>query len=167
MYRQKQLGSISMVSTTIHPPIKMGGLLSDTYKLFLMYQKIKGMPSKAALIAAGIVNALIRFLIVLIIFIILGISYAWLIPFFTAIFLWGIFNYRIKVKCIETKPRFDLTMEGYKGVALTTLNPEGSVKVRGERWHAICDEKIKEGEGIEILGREGMTLRVKRIPNFP
>ncbi|HID20750.1 MAG TPA: nodulation protein NfeD [Methanophagales archaeon] len=49
--------------------------------------------------------------------------------------------------------------------AETEINAEGgTVKTRGEIWNAqsIDGKKIKEGEKVEIVDREGLTLIVKR-----
>jgi len=60
-------------------------------------------------------------------------------------------------------------MIGKRGEVTRSLNPEGAVKVSGERWTAVSElrEKIKEGERIvvqEITERDGQTtLVVKKI----
>lgn len=49
--------------------------------------------------------------------------------------------------------------------AETEINEEkGTIKIRGEIWNArtLDEEKIKEGEKVEIVDREGLTLIVKR-----
>ena len=49
--------------------------------------------------------------------------------------------------------------------AETEINEEkGTIKIRGEIWNArtLEGEKIKEGEKVEIVDREGLTLIVKR-----
>jgi len=49
--------------------------------------------------------------------------------------------------------------------AETNIDEEGgTIKTEGEIWNArtLAGEKIKEGEKVEIVGREGLTLIVKR-----
>ncbi len=49
--------------------------------------------------------------------------------------------------------------------AETKINEEkGTIKIRGEIWNArtLDEETIKEGEKVEIVDREGLTLIVKR-----
>jgi membrane-bound serine protease (ClpP class) len=53
-------------------------------------------------------------------------------------------------------------LEGLVGRAHTALAPEGKVFVRGEYWNAEADEEIAAGEQVEIVGVEGMRLRVRR-----
>ena len=38
----------------------------------------------------------------------------------------------------------------------------GTIKVNGEVWKAISNEEISEGEEVEIIGIEGVKLRVKK-----
>lgn len=51
---------------------------------------------------------------------------------------------------------------GLIGVATTTLDPEGTIFVRGEYWTAHADESIPQGEHVEVTAVEGMRLRVRR-----
>lgn len=53
---------------------------------------------------------------------------------------------------------------GQQAVARTALDPEGTVMVEGERWHAVSlDGRIEEGEVVVVEGRDGLTLRVRRL----
>ena len=52
---------------------------------------------------------------------------------------------------------------GEFGEAISTIDPEGKVSVHGEIWKAVSSEKIKRGEKVEVIGVEGMTLRVKSV----
>lgn len=50
---------------------------------------------------------------------------------------------------------------GAEGVAVTDLNPEGSIRIVGEFWQAISQgEMIKSGEKVKVTGMEGMRLTV-------
>jgi membrane-bound serine protease (ClpP class) len=54
-------------------------------------------------------------------------------------------------------------MVGRSGVALSSLEPTGQVRVNGEVWSAVVeDEPITAGESVEVAGVEGVTLRVRR-----
>jgi membrane-bound serine protease (ClpP class) len=49
------------------------------------------------------------------------------------------------------------------GRALSPLNPRGIAWVEGERWRALAVEgEIGEGDEIEVVGQEGLTLLVRR-----
>lgn len=53
---------------------------------------------------------------------------------------------------------------GKQAVARTPLAPAGVVFVQGERWQAVLDEgAAAEGDRVEIVAAEGLTLRVKRV----
>jgi len=52
---------------------------------------------------------------------------------------------------------------GEKGVVVNVLKPEGQVAVHGEIWKAVAPEKIRKGEKVEVIGVEGLVLRVRRV----
>ncbi|MFN3974186.1 MAG: NfeD family protein [Dehalococcoidia bacterium] len=55
-------------------------------------------------------------------------------------------------------------LAGQQGVARTTLDPDGTVMVEGELWQAVSlDGRIEEGEAVVVVGRDGLTLRVRRL----
>lgn len=52
---------------------------------------------------------------------------------------------------------------GVEGVARSPLGPEGQVFVDGALWRAVAEgEAIGEGERVKVVGREGLTLKVKK-----
>ncbi len=54
-------------------------------------------------------------------------------------------------------------LSGATGITKTDLNPEGIILVQGERWQALTrGETIKEGEEVEVLAIDGLTLMVKK-----
>lgn len=53
-------------------------------------------------------------------------------------------------------------MIGAVGVARTVLDPEGMVYVRGEMWTARAEGgRIADGTRVEVVGVEGLTMRVR------
>lgn len=55
------------------------------------------------------------------------------------------------------------SIEGREGVAISDLDPDGQVRVRGEVWRAVADEgAIDEDEDVEVVHRDGLTLTVRR-----
>jgi membrane-bound serine protease (ClpP class) len=53
---------------------------------------------------------------------------------------------------------------GARGVAVSDLKPKGEIRVVGEFWQAKAkDEEIKKGEGVEVIGMEGLFLIVRRV----
>jgi membrane-bound serine protease (ClpP class) len=54
-------------------------------------------------------------------------------------------------------------MIGEQGKVVKPLTPVGVITIKGEYWGAkSVDDSIKTGENVEIVGLEGLTLRVKR-----
>jgi membrane-bound serine protease (ClpP class) len=52
---------------------------------------------------------------------------------------------------------------GEIGEARTKLNPSGKIFVHGEYWNARGDGEIEVGEKVEVVGSEGMVLKVRRV----
>jgi membrane-bound serine protease (ClpP class) len=61
-------------------------------------------------------------------------------------------------------------LAGKTGVALSDLSPQGIVQVESEMWSAIAAEGplgkdticVRAGETVEVIGRDGLRLRVRR-----
>jgi len=49
------------------------------------------------------------------------------------------------------------------GEARTALAPRGKVFVSGEIWQAVTDGRIAAGDRVEVLGRDGLELRVRPV----
>jgi len=58
-------------------------------------------------------------------------------------------------------------MIGLVGRASTALSPDGKVFIRGEFWTVRASEPIEEGEAVEVIAVDGLTLRVKRAMGTP
>jgi len=55
---------------------------------------------------------------------------------------------------------------GKVGTVMSVLAPNGEVRIEGQIWRAeSVGTEVKEGEQVEIIGREGLTLKVKPKPN--
>jgi membrane-bound serine protease (ClpP class) len=56
------------------------------------------------------------------------------------------------------------SMLNKKGVAHTVLRPSGKILLDGEVLDAFTrGEFIEKGEAVEVIGTEGVTLRVRKI----
>ncbi|MDH7502296.1 MAG: nodulation protein NfeD [Verrucomicrobiota bacterium] len=54
------------------------------------------------------------------------------------------------------------TMIGKTAPAIAPIGPNGgTVFVEGEYWNAVSDQSIEAGQAVEIVGIEGLTLKVK------
>ena len=54
-------------------------------------------------------------------------------------------------------------MIGAQGKVVEPLTPVGTISIKGEYWHArSIEDTIETGETVEIVGLEGLTLKVKQ-----
>jgi len=79
----------------------------------------------------------------------------------------GFFAFAIQ-KALQAQRRRPTTgQEGIIGataVARSDLNPEGMVWVSGELWRAVVEDgTVTKGEKVEVVGQEGLQLRVRRL----
>ena len=51
---------------------------------------------------------------------------------------------------------------GKIGVVTTDLAPEGFVRIKRERWTAVCKGRIRKGEKVVVRDVDGITLIVER-----
>ncbi len=51
---------------------------------------------------------------------------------------------------------------GLVGVADENLDPEGQIRIRGERWKAEAGQKVKKGEKVKVIDRKGLLLIVEK-----
>jgi membrane-bound serine protease (ClpP class) len=52
---------------------------------------------------------------------------------------------------------------GERGMAITSINPNGNVKIHGEIWNAVSSEKIKKGDKIKVNAVDGLELKVDKL----
>ena len=52
---------------------------------------------------------------------------------------------------------------GELGNALESFEGAGEVFVHGERWSAVCDSPVRDGQAVEVTGVEGLTLMVRPV----
>ena len=81
--------------------------------------------------------------------------------------LFGVFVFIVHKAVIPTFRKKQVTgaeaMVGIEAEVIKPLTPKGMVRVKGEYWKArSVDEDIKVGEEVEILGLDGLTLKVRR-----
>ncbi|MEZ5102506.1 MAG: NfeD family protein [Thermoleophilia bacterium] len=54
------------------------------------------------------------------------------------------------------------TLPGALGVVLVACEPDGQVRVQGERWLARCAEGAAAGDSVVVRSVDGLTLVVER-----
>ena len=79
----------------------------------------------------------------------------------TAAFFIFIVTAGLRAQSLKVKSGGEI-MIGQTAPALTAITAEsGKVFVEGEYWNAVSETPIAAGQSIEIVGREGLTLKVK------
>ncbi len=65
----------------------------------------------------------------------------------------------------KAKPTMGMDgLVGEIGEVRGRLSPSGKVFVHGEYWNAQADGEIDVGEKVQVVGYDGMNLKVKRLP---
>jgi len=76
----------------------------------------------------------------------------------------AVFTYRKGSRALKRKPVKGLTaMLGSEGKVVSTLDPEGLVRIKSELWMAkSASGKIDSGVAIIVVGRDGLKLIVRK-----
>lgn len=53
------------------------------------------------------------------------------------------------------------SMTSLKGIAINDLKPKGTIKIKGEIWHARSEIPVEAGQEVIVVSDEGMTLIVR------
>jgi len=87
-----------------------------------------------------------------------------IIAFVTFTTFFFLFAVSMGIKALKSKVTSGTEgMVGRKGIAKTNLSPDGMILVEGEDWSARVEEgEIKTGEEVEVIGVEGLKLKVKK-----
>jgi membrane-bound serine protease (ClpP class) len=96
-----------------------------------------------------------------------GLSLAYIIPgtLLTAAFFIFVVGAGLRAQRLPVRAGRE-TMLGKTVAALTRIDANGGkVFVEGEYWNAVADSPVEPGEPVEIVGVEGLTLKVKPAAN--
>ncbi len=92
-------------------------------------------------------------------------SWAWLIPatILTTLFFVWIVTEGIRAQFTSSKTGKE-SMIGRRAEVVEKINSQkGRVFVAGEYWNAVSDEVIEKGKDCEIVGINGLTMKVRSI----
>jgi len=99
---------------------------------------------------------------------ILGIAIFWILPMSIALPIYliiltlSILIYNSLLHAMHTPVTTGIQgLIGHKATVLDSINPEGHVKIHGEIWNAVSSNVLRRGEKVDIVGVEGLTLRVQ------
>jgi membrane-bound serine protease (ClpP class) len=77
-----------------------------------------------------------------------------------AITIWMLY-YALKARKLEIQTGKEALI-GPRGKATTDINPNGTMRVKGEFWEATTENgTIRNGETVKLVGMEGMFLIVE------
>jgi membrane-bound serine protease (ClpP class) len=143
-------------------PINLTGvlLIAVALALFALEAKVQGF---GILGAGGIVAAVVGSLILIDVpnpelRLPLGLILAVVVPF--AVLLTVMLRLAIRARRMKVTTG-TAGMIGLTGRAQTAIAPEGTIFVRGELWRARSQMSIAPGEGVRVVGLEGLTLAVE------
>lgn len=57
---------------------------------------------------------------------------------------------------------YDLKNKNAKVVSVESLGRAGQVEIQGEVWKFVSDEEVKITDAVEVLSRQGLTLKIKK-----
>ncbi len=79
----------------------------------------------------------------------------------------GVATAFVVYKVIQVRKREPVVWDivGSKGTAIDRIEPgrEGFVMVEGEYWKATSDEVIEPGDPVEVVGKDGPVLKVRKL----
>jgi len=87
-----------------------------------------------------------------------------LIALMAALVAFAVITYRLGSRALKRKPVVGLPdMVGTKGKAVSRLDPEGLVRIKGELWESkSAGRRIDAGAEVTVVGQEGLKLIVRR-----
>ena len=70
----------------------------------------------------------------------------------------------IAIRVRKVPPQAPSKVLGEVGVAISDLDPEGTIRVLAEEWTARSEAgRIAAGEQVKVVGERGLRLRVDRV----
>jgi membrane-bound ClpP family serine protease len=78
---------------------------------------------------------------------------------------YNVFSYRKSIHALRAQPIAGMTnMIGTQGETVSTLTPQGFVKIRGELWAATANNgSIANGRSVTVVEQSGLKLVVREI----
>jgi membrane-bound serine protease (ClpP class) len=128
------------VTQTAHGALTLGGAVALIAGSLLLFPAQEGSPTISLWLIGGVTVLMA------------GVS----LVFFSALMRWRK-QHRVDNAAQE--------VVGQRGVVKTSLAPlsNGTAQIGGQLWSVVADEAIEPGTEVEVIGREGLTLKVKKI----
>jgi len=93
---------------------------------------------------------------------IIGISWEVILGVVVVSVLFFVFAIGMAAKTHKTKPATGkVGMVGETGEVYKPLNPAGTIKLHGEFWKAVCDQKAAKGKMVKVVAFDDQKLELK------
>jgi membrane-bound serine protease (ClpP class) len=91
----------------------------------------------------------------------LRVSWSVIIPTVAMVSAFFVFAMGLAARAWMTVPRTgEQGLAGEMGLAITDIDTEGKVLIRGEYWNAVADEPIGKGQKVRVVGARNLIVRV-------
>jgi membrane-bound serine protease (ClpP class) len=128
------------VTQTQHGALTLGGAVALVVGSLLLFPVREGGPTVSLWLVAGVTIVMVAVSLV----------------FFSALMRWR------KQHRVDNAAQEVVGQRGVVKTATTPLTP-GTAQVSGQLWTIEADEPIEPGTEVEVMGREGLTLKVKKV----
>ena len=128
------------VTQTQHGALTLGGAVALVVGSLLLFPVREGGPTISLWLVAGVTIVMIAVSLV----------------FFSALMRWR------KQRRVGNAAQEVVGQRGVVKTATTPLTP-GTAQVSGQLWTIEADEPIEPGMEVEVMGRQGLTLKVKKV----
>jgi len=85
------------------------------------------------------------------------------LPIYIVVLLFSVIIYNSLIHAMHTPVKTGRHgLIGHKAIVLDFVKPEGHVQVHGEIWRAESPGALRKGEKVDVVGIEGLTLKVRK-----
>jgi membrane-bound serine protease (ClpP class) len=146
-------------------PVNLTGLLLLIFGLALLGAELM-VPSFGVLGVGGIVALLAGSLMLTRAVPDVRVSYGVIVPVVAAaaVVMFGLGRLGLQAQRLPSPSGVE-GLVGARGEALTPLEPRrpGHMRVHGEIWRAVSDTPVRAGQGLRVVGADGLTLHVQPL----
>ncbi len=146
-------------------PVSYAGVGLVAFGMLLLVAEVK-VPSHGVLTVGGITSFVLGAVLLMDTSVSPAIRVSWQVIVVMSVLLLLFFFFVVGAAIQAHRRKVDTGEEGMRherGKAVSALDPSGEVMVEGELWKArAVSGSVQEGEEIEVVGQEGLTLLVER-----
>jgi membrane-bound serine protease (ClpP class) len=151
-------------------PVNYAGVGLIVFAMLLFLAEVK-VPSHGVLTVGGVISFVIGAMMLMDTSLAPALKVSWQVIVVMALLLVLFFLFVVGAAVRAHMRKVQTGEEGMlqeRGRALTALSPGGTVLVEGERWRARAAQgEIAEGDEVEVVGRDGFALIVRKRQSGP